>query len=319
MNNSENIEIYKNLIKIRQVEKKIALEYGKQKMRCPIHLSIGQEAIAAPLKLFNQKDIVLSGHRAHAHYLGKGGDIKKFIHELYGKNLGFSRGKAGSMHLYDKRNGFYGSSPIVANIIPVGVGIALSNKLKKNNKTVIVFFGDGATEEGVFYESLNFASIHNLKIIFVCENNLYSVYSNLEFRQAKNRKITEVAKSLKIHSIKSDGNSIKKTIFAFKTAKDYLAKVKKPILIEFQTYRYLEHCGAYNDDHLNYRKKTEIKKWEKKDPVANLFKFLKKNEKDKLIKYSNDMNKKIDKIFIEAQKAKFPNQSVAFEKLYAKN
>ena len=132
MNKKIKFEIYKNLLKIRLIENKIANEYPKQKMRCPVHLSIGQEAIAAPLEqLFENKDIVVSGHRAHSHYLGKGCNIKKFIDELHGKENGFSRGKAGSMHLFDKDNGFYGSSPIVANIIPVGVGIALSNKLKK--------------------------------------------------------------------------------------------------------------------------------------------------------------------------------------------
>ena len=319
MNNKIKFQIYKNLLKIRLIENKIAQEYPSQKMRCPVHLSIGQEAIAAPLdQLFEKKDIVVSGHRAHSHYLGKGGDIKKFIDELHGKKSGFSRGKAGSMHLYDKDNGFYGSSPIVANIIPVGVGIALSNKLKKNNKTVIIFFGDGATEEGVFYESLNFAAIHNLRIIFVCENNLYSVYSNLKFRQAKNRNISDVAKSLKVNAIKANGNNIDSTIKAFVSAKSYFVKKKKPILIEFETYRFIEHCGPYDDDHLNYRKKNEVNKWKKKDPLDILFKNLNKNQKNSLKKYSSDLTKKIDKLFLESKSAKFPKQSIAFEGLYEK-
>ena len=319
MNNKIKFQIYKNLLKIRLIENKIAQEYPKQKMRCPVHLSIGQEAIAAPLdQLFEKKDIVVSGHRAHSHYLGKGGDIKKFINELYGKENGFSRGKAGSMHLYDKDNGFYGSSPIVANIIPVGVGIALSNKLKNNNKTVIIFFGDGATEEGVFYESLNFAAIHNLKIIFVCENNLYSVYSNLNFRQAKNRNISDIAKSLKVNSIRANGNNINSTIKAFVSAKSYFIKKKKPILIEFETYRFIEHCGPYDDDHLNYREKKEVNKWKKKDPLKILFKSLNKNQKNDLMNYSNNLTKKIDELFLECKSSKFPKQSIAFEGLYEK-
>jgi TPP-dependent pyruvate/acetoin dehydrogenase alpha subunit len=319
MNNKIKFQIYKNLLKIRLIENKIAQEYPSQKMRCPVHLSIGQEAIAAPLdRLFKKRDIVVSGHRAHSHYLGKGGDIKKFIDELHGKESGFSRGKAGSMHLYDKNNGFYGSSPIVANIIPVGVGIALSNKLKKNNKTVIIFFGDAATEEGVFYESLNFAAIHNLRIIFVCENNLYSVYSNLNSRQAKNRNISVVAKSLKVNSIRAYGNNIDSTIKAFEYAKSHFLKKKKPILIEFETYRFIEHCGPYNDDHLNYRKKNEVNKWKKKDPISILFKNLNKNQKNSLNKYSCDLTKKIDKLFLESEAAKFPKQSIAFEGLFEK-
>ena len=173
-------------------------------MRCPVHLSIGQEAIAAPLKfLLKKKDIVISGHRAHAHYIGKGCNLEKFIFELYLKEKGFSQGKAGSMHLFDKKNGFYGSSPIVANAIPLGVGMGYFNKINKQNKIFTIFFGDGATEEGVFYESLNFAALHNLKVIFICENNLYSVYSNLSFRQPKTRDISKVSESLGIFSKKN--------------------------------------------------------------------------------------------------------------------
>tara|TARA_A100001015_G_scaffold277892_1_gene337541 strand:- start:688 stop:1644 length:957 start_codon:yes stop_codon:yes gene_type:complete len=317
MKQSSKIQIYKNLLRIRIIENKISKEYSEQKMRCPIHLSIGQEAIAAPLKyLFNKKDIVVSSHRAHAHYIGKGANIKKFINELYGNKDGFSRGKAGSMHLYDKENGFYCSSPIVANIIPVGVGIALSNKLKKNNKTVIIFFGDGATEEGVFYESLNFASIHKLNIIFICENNLYSVYSNLKFRQPKNRSIYKVAKSLGVESIKSDGNDINNSIKTFNYAKQFLKKYKKPIFVEFKTYRYLEHCGPYDDDHLNYRNKSEQNKWKKKDPIKKLFSSISKNENLELIKFYKKYEKEVNKIFLKAKKIDYPNQKIAYEKLY---
>ncbi len=310
-------KIYKTLLNIRIIENKIADEYSYQKMRCPVHLSIGQEAVAAPLEwLFDKKDIIVSGHRAHSHYIGKGGNVRKFINELYGNKEGFSRGKAGSMHLYDKKVGFYGSSPIVGNIIPLGVGIALSNKLKKNNKIVIIFFGDGATEEGVFYESLNFASIHKLNIIFVCENNLYSVYSDLSYRQSKKRSLCKVAKSLGVSSFQSDGNDVNLTTKAFIRAKNFLKTKNKPIFLEFKTYRYLEHCGPYNDDHLQYRKKHEINKWIKKDPIKKLFSSVSKTEKFKLIKYIQKFNKRINKIFSEAKKIKYPKQSVAYEKLY---
>ena len=220
-----NIEIAKNLLRIRLTEMKISYEYSKQKMRCPVHLSIGQEAIAAPLRfLLNKRDIVISGHRAHAHYIGKGCNLEKFICELYLKEKGFSKGKAGSMHLFDKDNGFYGSSPIVGNSIPLGVGIGYFHKVNRLNNIVLIFFGDGATEEGVFYESLNFAAIHNLKVIFICENNFYSVYSNLNFRQPKNRKIYKVSESLGITSLKSYGNDILKTT---KTVFDAINFVKK--------------------------------------------------------------------------------------------
>ena len=317
MKKKYNLEIIKNLLKIRLIELKISKEYSKQKMRCPVHLSIGQEAIAAPLKfLLKKKDIVISGHRAHAHYIGKGCNLEKFIFELYLKEKGFSQGKAGSMHLFDKKNGFYGSSPIVANAIPLGVGMGYFNKINKQNKIVTIFFGDGATEEGVFYESLNFAALHNLKVIFICENNLYSVYSNLSFRQPKTRDISKVSESLGIFSKKEYGNDINKTTKAIRDAVDFVKKKSRPILIEFTTYRYVEHCGPNKDDHLNYREYSELKNWQKRDPVRNIFKLINKKEQQILSKFEKDFNSKLNKIFLKAEKMKFPKSSVAYTNLY---
>ena len=319
MKKIQYFEIYKNLLKIRLVENKIAQEYSKQKIRCPVHLSIGQEAIAAPLKvLLKKNDIVVSGHRAHAHYIGKGGDLKKFIYELYLKEKGFSRGKAGSMHLFDKKKGFYGSSPIVANMIPLGVGMALYNKVNKRNNIVLIFFGDGATEEGVFYESLNFAAVHNLKVIFICENNLYSVYSNLSYRQPKGRKIHKVANSLKVFSIKAEGNDVRSASNALSYSIDFVKKNKKPILIEFSTYRFIEHCGPNNDDNLNYRNQKEINKWFKKDPIDKLYKNLNSEIKKKLFNFSVKFTKELDALFAKAEKSKYPDQKIAFSNLYEK-
>ena len=166
-------------------------------MRCPTHLSIGQEAASAALSLtIDNNDVAVSTHRCHAHYLAKGGDLKSMIAELYGKDTGWAKGRGGSMHLIDEKVGFMGSSAIVGNSIPVGVGMALANKLDKKDSISIVYLGDGATEEGVYYESVNFAALKNLRVLFVCENNFYSVYSPLKTRQAKGREITNVAKSL---------------------------------------------------------------------------------------------------------------------------
>ncbi len=312
-----NLEIYKNLLKIRLIEVKISKEYAKQKMRCPVHLSIGQEAIAAPLKfLLSKKDIVVSGHRAHAHYIGKGCDLEKFIFELYLKNEGFAKGKAGSMHLFDKKNGFYGSSPIVANAIPLGVGMSYFNKINKLNNVVLIFFGDGATEEGVFYESLNFAAIHNLKVLFICENNFYSVYSGLKFRQPQDRKIYKVAKSLGVSSIKADGNDIRNTTKTLSNVLNFVKKKSKPILIEFSTFRFIEHCGPNQDDHLNYRKKSEINKWSKKDPLNKMYSFINKKDKLLLSKFENKFINKLNKIFLKAEKLNYPNSSIAYTNLY---
>jgi len=169
-------ELLFQMKRIRRVEEQIAARYPEGRMRCPTHLSTGQEAVAAAVgKALRRDDLAVSGHRAHAHYLGKGGDLKAMIAEIYGKVGGCSRGRGGSMHLIDVSVGFEGSTAIVANSIPVGVGMALAAKLKKSGQVSCVFFGDGAVEEGVFYDSVNFAVVKQLPVLFLCENNLYSV------------------------------------------------------------------------------------------------------------------------------------------------
>ena len=190
-------KLYKFTYKARIVEEEIANRYKDGKMRCPTHLSIGQEAVSAALSLIiRKKDFSVSSHRAHLHYLANGGSLKRMIAEIYGKKSGCSKGKGGSMHLIDLSRNFMGSSAIVGNSIPVGVGLALSSIIKKQSSLTYVFFGDGATEEGVFFESINFALVKKLPVIFICENNLYSVYSPLKDRQTKNRRIYKMVQGM---------------------------------------------------------------------------------------------------------------------------
>ena len=211
MNINKQLELYKNIYKIREVEKKISSLYFEQEMRCPVHLSIGQEAIPVGIcSNLKSSDQILSAHRAHAHYLAKGGNLKAMISEIYGKVTGCSKGMGGSMHLIDKTVGFLGSTAVVANTIPVGVGLALSMKIKRLKDISCVFFGDGAIEEGAFYESINFAIIHKLPVLFICENNFFSVYSPLYKRQSSTRKITNISRSLGINCKKIDGNDVEK-------------------------------------------------------------------------------------------------------------
>ena len=202
-------ELQASMLRIRLVEESIANKYSEQKMRCPTHLSIGQEAIAVGVcSNLTNEDQVLSTHRAHAHYLAYGGCLNSMLAEIYGKVTGCSKGMGGSMHLNDKSVGFMGSTAIVSNTIPVAVGLALAIKIKKLKSISCVFFGAGATEEGAFYESINFAIIHNLPVLFICENNLYSVYSGLEVRQPKGRKIFEMVRAFGIESSHGDGNNV---------------------------------------------------------------------------------------------------------------
>ena len=309
-------KIVYNLVRIRLVEEKIVHEYPKQEIRCPVHLNIGQEAISASLNIvFSKKDLVVSGHRAHGHYLGKGGNLKSFFCELLGKKNGCSGGRGGSMHLTDPKNGFIASTAIVSNSIPVGAGLALANKIKKKKNICLIFFGDGAIEEGVFYETINFAILKKLKVIFVCENNLYSVYTPLKSRQPENRKISNMVKNMGIKTFVSDGNNAVNVYKTYVKSKNYVNYYNKPVFIEFKTYRYLEHCGPFNDDQLKYRNKKEINFWKKKDPI----KIIKKKFNKKLIKnYEKKINREIKNTYMQALKSKNPTLSDSFKKLYAK-
>ena len=293
------------MLRIRMTEEKIADRYSENRMRCPTHLSIGQEAISVGVcSNLTDKDLVLSTHRAHAHYLAKGGSLNRMIAEIYGKKTGCSRGMGGSMHLIDKEVGFMGSTAIVGNTIPVGVGLGLSIQLEHKNNVSCIFFGDGATEEGVFYESVNFAIIHNLPVLFICENNLYSVYSGLEVRQPVGRKIFEMVRAMGIDTIHGDGNDVEEVCSKTLTAKNKILKGKGPQFLEFDTYRWREHCGPNYDNDIGYREEREFLEWKKKDPIQSMGEKLdEKTISDVKVK----INEEIDKAFNFAEDSPFPD------------
>ena len=318
----KKIKLYTKMLRIRAIEEKISSTYHEQEMRCPIHLSIGQEAIAVGVcENLNNKDKIVTAHRSHAHFLAKGGSLSAMIAELYGKETGCAKGLGGSMHLIDLKAGVYAAVPIVGSTIPIGTGIAWANKLKKNKDTVVVFFGDGATEEGVFFESLDFAALHNLQILFICENNEYSVYSHISKRQSSKRDIVKIAKSMGVNSLKIDGNSVEDIFLKSKKIINNIRKSPSPFLIELKTYRNLEHCGPNNDDNLGYREKNYLNFWKKKCPIKNYTNYL-KNKKYLSNLKELSINKKIEKeitnAFNFAKKSKFPKKKLLKQFIYAK-
>ena len=318
---NQKIKIFQICSLIRHVELEISKRYSEGKMRCPVHLSIGQEGVPAALSiLLNKKDFAVSTHRAHAHYISKGGSVNKMIAEIYGKSTGCSGGKGGSMHLTDKDKGFMGSSSIVGNSIPLGVGLGLSLKIKKLKNVSIIYLGDGAVETGAFFESVNFAILKKLPIIFICENNLYSVYTPIKYRQPKNRRIYKMVSGLGIKSFFFDGSN---PFSFFKKLENIVKKTRQksePCFVEFSTYRYLEHCGPFNDDNLEYRPKEELKKWIKKDPYLNIKSNLEKNVKLKnRIKNIEKKNMKIvNSAFLFAEQSKFPTKADLEKNVYKK-
>ncbi len=311
------IKLLEEMLKIRLTEEMIAKKYYEQKMRCPIHLSIGQEATATGVCFgLKDSDKVFSAHRSHAHYIAKGGSIKSLLSELHGKISGCAKGLGGSMHLLDLNKGFSGAVPIVGSSIPIATGTAWANKLKKLNDLVIIFLGDGATEEGVFFESLDFASLKKLKILFVCENNFFSVYSPIDKRQSKKRNLCKIANSLGIKSTFIDGNDIENIYLKTKQIKKYIKKNSEPFFLLLNTFRYIEHCGPNNDDHLKYRNINTIKFWEKKCPIVNYQKKLIKRkilDHKKLTKLKKKIFNTLIKSFKYAEEQNFPTKKILNE------
>ena len=297
-------KLFESMLRIRLVEESIANKYSEQKMRCPTHLSIGQEAIAVGVCAnLTTQDQVLSTHRAHAHYLAKGGCLNSMMAEIYGKASGCSKGMGGSMHLIDTSVGFMGSTAIVGNTIPVAVGLALEKKLTRKKSIACVFFGDGATEEGAFYESVNFAIIHSLPILFICENNLYSVYSGLEVRQPVDRKIYKMVRAMGISAQHGNGNDVEEVARKVKHAKTMILKSGGPQFLEFDTYRWREHCGPNFDNNIGYREESEFLKWKKKDPLKN---FYSENSQKYIDRKIDTISQEIDDAHQFADDSKFP-------------
>ncbi len=289
------------MMRIRRIEECIADRYSEQKMRCPVHLSIGQEAIAVGVcEHLTDDDFAVSGHRAHAHYLAKGGCLKQMIAEIYGKVDGCCKGRGGSMHLVDLDCGFLGSTPIVGGSIPVGVGAAFGSQLKGEKRITTIFLGEGSTEEGVFAECLNFAMLKKLPILFVCENNLYSVYSGLEVRQPASRHRPSLAKAHGMLAFEGDGNNVNEVSKLSEEATHYIREGNGPVFLELSTYRFREHCGPNLDP---YQPKEESSHWLEKEPLQG-------------IEMSDEFEKEIEEAFAFADKSPFPTPEQE-EQIYA--
>lgn len=307
--------------RIRFVEEQIAARYAEGKMRCPTHLSVGQEAVAGAVGLALRKDdLAVSGHRAHAHYLGKGGNLNAMLAEIYGKATGCARGKGGSMHLVDESVGFMGSTAIVGGTVPVGTGLAYGMKLKRTDQVSCIFVGDAVVESGAFFESANFSALKKLPVLFICENNLYSVYSHLRVRQPEGRQIYRMVEGLGIPAAHGDGNDAPAV---YEMAQDAIAQIRAgsgPRFLEFSTYRWREHCGPLYDNDLGYRTEAEFLEWKKRDPLARLeARLLQDGTLTKPESEDQDRRiaREVDAAFDFAESSPFPDPSEAYVGLYS--
>lgn len=312
--------MHRGMLRIRMVEENIAQRYAEQEMRCPVHLSIGQEAAAVGVcHALRHTDRVFSTHRCHAHYLAMDGDLKAMLAEIYGKAAGCIGGRGGSMHLTDPDKGLIASVPIVASSIPLAVGAALADQIDGKRNVSVAFFGDASVEEGVFHESANFASLRKLPVLFVCENNLYSVYTPLKDRQPP-RQIIELARAHGMSFACADGNDV---IAVFKATQEAVEQARQgggPTFLLFDTYRWREHCGPGFDNHIGYRTEAEYETWRLRCPIevnkAKLQgqKLLTPADEESMVA---EFKREIDVAFEFAKAAPLPEPSWATAHVYA--
>jgi TPP-dependent pyruvate/acetoin dehydrogenase alpha subunit len=295
---------YKSLYLIRRTEEEIAKVYPTDKIKSPVHLSIGQEAVSVGVcEAIGPRDVAFGTYRSHALYLAKGGDLKKMIAELYGKVTGSAKGKGGSMHLIDLAANVMGTSAVVGTTIANAIGYAYALKYRKSDAIVVSFLGDGATDEGVFSESLNFAALKQLPMIFICENNSYAIHTHQNLRQARTN-IYERVRSYGIKSERIEDNDVLKIYERVKGAVDALrAGQPGPYFFECMTYRWKEHVGPNEDYHLGYRSKEEAEPWIKNDQVPKigaLVDFARRQE------IEADVEKDIREAFAFAEASPYP-------------
>ncbi len=311
---SLNERLYYSLYRIRRVEEEIADIYPTDKIKSPVHLSIGQEAVSvAVCDALNRDDIVFGTYRGHALYLAKGGDLKGMIAELYGKIDGCAKGKGGSMHLVDIDKGIMGTSAIVATTIPDAVGYAYALKYQRKDSIVVSFFGDGAVEEGVFYESINFAALKHLPIIFICENNSYAIHTH----QLKRQSVANICERVVSFGIKAERINDNDVLSLRERISSNIESLRNgetgPLFFECMTYRWREHVGPNEDFSLGYRTREEAESWIQNDQVESIGKMLETEQQTKIEK---EVEEEIREAFAFAEKSPFPEASELYTDVF---
>jgi TPP-dependent pyruvate/acetoin dehydrogenase alpha subunit len=312
--------LFREMLRIRLIEEEIERRYHQDQMKTPIHLVIGQEATsvgcAAALR---RDDLVYSSHRTHGNYLAKGGDLKAMLCELHCRSNGCAGSRGGSMHLIDKSVGVAGTSAIVGGAVPIAVGAALAGRMQRLDRVVVVFLGDATTEEGVASESLNFAALRRVPVVFFCENNFYSVQSPLATRQPA-RSLRRWAAGYGLPSIEVDGTNVLAVLEAAREAVDRARRGEGPTFIEAPVYRFRAHGGAGDDSQTGYRDVAEREAWQAVDPVQMFAAFL---EGAGLLaaavreRMAGDITSEIEEAFAFALESPHPQESDLYRHVYA--
>lgn len=308
---------YQSMLRIRLTEESAAALLDQGEIHCPTHLYTGQEAVAVGVcAALEQRDYVFGGHRSHGHYLAKGGDLCALVAELYGKSTGCARGRGGSMHLIAPEVGFLGTVPLVAATIPIAAGAALASKLRGDGRVSVSFFGDGATEEGHFHESLNLAAIYQLPALFVCENNFYSSHMHMRERRTQ----SDLYKFGQMHGVPGillDGNDVIAVYQAAVAAVERARMGRGPTLFECRTYRWRGHVGSSMDLDVGVQRADELKDWLPKDPLARVRKELEKmGMAGRLGEIDDEVRTEVDAAISFARHSPFPNASELIDHVF---
>jgi len=263
--------LYRALLRIRRVEEEIVRIYPTDTIKCPVHLSIGQEGISVGVcAALRPEDVVFGTYRSHALYLAKGGDLRAMMAELYGKATGCAKGKGGSMHLVDPDHGVMGVSAVVGSTVPVAVGYAYAAKLQKRRIVVASFFGDGTVDGGAFHESLNLAKLKNLPILFICENNRYATHTHQRDRHS----VDNIYEKARVYGIPAERVERDDPVSVLERVAPTIDKIRSgdsgPVFFECMTYRRKEHVGPDDDFGLGYRARTEAEPWIRADGCRQL-------------------------------------------------
>lgn len=313
MTGKDATTLLREMIRIRTAEETVAELYKEQEMRTPTHFSIGQEAVAVGVcQALERTDVAYSGHRCHAEYLAKGGSLLGMIAELYGRVDGCCKGRGGSVHLNAPEVGHVASSAILGETMATAVGSAWAFAMDGLPRVAVTFFGDGVCEEGIFHETMNFAVVRKLPVIFACGNNGYSTHTKLSVRQPENVTIWQRAQSYGMPSVLVDGNDVFAVYEATKKAVEWCRAGNGPYFVEATTYRWREHVGPHWDWSYGYRTQEEVESWVAKDPIARAAKTLVAagvcTEAD-VEGWKHQAQREVDEAVAEAKASPFPDPS----------
>lgn len=304
------LKLYYSLMKIRKTEMKVEELYQDDEMKTPVHLCLGEEAVSvAVCSQLKKEDMICSNHRSHGHYLAKGGDLKAMIAEFYCKETGCALGRGGSMHLIDKNVGHYGSSAIVGGGIPHAVGMGLAFQMQKKDLVAVAFLGDAASEQGVFFESMSMAALKKLPVVFVCENNCYSVCSYIDVRQP-NADIYKRAHAFDIPSEQIDGMDMIASYDAAQRAIEYARSGKGPYLLEYRVQRWRGHAGNGDPSKELYRKPQDLDEKNWRDAILEFETYLLKQnivEKNDFENIQQQIDQEVEEAFKFGQESPLPD------------